>query len=78
MAARISARSQPHVRPPAAGRRLIHAAKSDRPSAAASVSMCAESASSASEWATKPPMASMTMNASVMPRAQARARSLPA
>ena len=51
-AARISARRKPNVIRPAAGRRASRAAQTLIPSAAASISMCAASESSASESAT--------------------------
>ena len=60
-AARISARLNPNVIRPEAGRRASRAAQTLRPRAAASTSMCAASESRASESATTATATSATM-----------------
>jgi hypothetical protein len=75
-AERISTRRKPNVIAPRAGRAASEIATSEKPIAAASVSMWPASESSASEWATTPTPISTAMNARISVRASAnRARS---
>ena len=64
-AERISARRNPNVMRPSAGRRARRAAQTESASAAASISMCAASERSASESARIPTTTSTTMNATI-------------
>ncbi len=68
-AERISTRLKPKVMRPPAGRAASRIATSERPIAAASVSMCAASESSASELARIP----VTTSAAMKPRIRTRA-----
>src|SRR5919199_430044 len=73
-AERISARPSPYVTAPLAGRAASFAATSDRPIAAASVSMCAASESSASEPARIPATTSAAMKPTISASASASLR----
>ncbi len=71
-AERISARLKPNVIAPFAGRAASVIANSEKPIAAASVSMWPASESSASECATTPAATSAAMNARISPSAMLR------
>ena len=73
-AERISARRNPNVKPPLAGRRASRAANSARAIAPASVSMCAASESRASESAKTPATTSVTISPRIRTRAMVRRR----
>ena len=70
-AERISTRLKPNVIAPLAGRAARPIASSEKPIAAASVSMCPASESSASECAMMPVLTSTAMNATIRPSATA-------